>query len=160
VIRIYSSAAEEGARRFRITASTMVFPGRPQQLPQERFRLEPLDAPTPDRIFGAPWAITLLDEAMSGLCQQYAAHGKHPHRNLEDLFLTHQQRGPPTCKKAANRLQLSIGAAQTIIHRLGKQYDALLREEIADAVPDPAGIEGEIYALCEALGPFEGRLDR
>ena len=44
-------------------------------------------------------------------------------------------------------------------YRLRKRYTALLREEVGRTVSDPAEIDGEIHALCEALIASEGRLD-
>jgi DNA-directed RNA polymerase specialized sigma24 family protein len=43
-------------------------------------------------------------------------------------------------------------------HRLRKRYTALLREEVGRTVSDPAEIDEEIQALCEALIATEGRL--
>ena len=39
----------------------------------------------------------------------------------------------------------------TLIHRLRRQYLAVVREQVARTVSDPAEIEGEIRALCDAL---------
>ena len=54
--------------------------------------------------------------------------------------------------------QITIGAVKTHIHRLRKRYTALLREEVGRTVSDPAEIDEEIHALCEALIATEGRL--
>jgi hypothetical protein len=45
-----------------------------------------------------------------------------------------------------------------LIHRFRKQYAVILREEIGRTVSDPAEIEEEIHALCDALIVTEGRL--
>ena len=37
---------------------------------------------------------------------------------------------PPSYEQAAAALQVSVGAVKTLIHRLRKQYTALVREEI------------------------------
>jgi hypothetical protein len=59
----------------------------------------------------------------------------------------------------ANRLdELSAGEVKTLIHRLGTRYTALLREEVSATLPGSAAIDEEIYALCNALVAFEGRL--
>ncbi len=41
---------------------------------------------------------------------------------------------------------------------LRKRYTALLREEVGRAVSDPAEIDEEFHALCDALVASEGRL--
>ena len=51
-----------------------------------------------------------------------------------------------------------MARVKTLIHRLRKQYTAFLREEVGRTVCDPAEIDGEIHALCEALVASEGRL--
>jgi hypothetical protein len=58
----------------------------------------------------------------------------------------------------ANRLQVGTGAVKTLIHRLRKRYTSLLREEVGRTVSDPAEIDEEIHALCEALIASEGLL--
>jgi hypothetical protein len=58
----------------------------------------------------------------------------------------------------AKSLNLSVGAAKTTVHRFRKQYAAFLRQEIGRTVSDPAEIDEEIHALCDALVVTEGRL--
>ena len=65
---------------------------------------------------------------------------------------------PPSFDEVANRLQVTTGAVKTLIHRLRKRYTALLREEVGRTVSDPAKIDEEIHALCDALVASEGRL--
>ena len=61
-------------------------------------------------------------------------------------------------EEAANPLQVSTGAVKTLIHWLRKRYSALLREEVGPTMLDPAEINEELHALCEALIVSEGRL--
>ena len=65
---------------------------------------------------------------------------------------------PPSYDEVANALRVTTGAVKTLIHRLRKRYTALLREEVARTVSDPAEVDEEIHALCEALIASEGRL--
>ena len=53
---------------------------------------------------------------------------------------------------------MGVGTVKTLIHRLRKRYFAVVREEVARTVSDPAEIEGEIRALCDALIAAEGRV--
>ncbi len=55
-------------------------------------------------------------------------------------------------------LDLSGGPFKALIHRLRKRYSEILREAVAQTVPDPARIDREIHALCDALLAAEGRL--
>jgi hypothetical protein len=65
---------------------------------------------------------------------------------------------PALVREVAHRLQVSSGGVKTLIHRLRKRYTALLREEVGRTVSDPAEIDEEIHALCDALVASEGRL--
>ena len=67
-------------------------------------------------------------------------------------------RAQPSYEEVANRLQVSTGTVKTHIHRLRKRYTALLREEVGRTVSEPAEIDEEIHALCDALIASEGRL--
>jgi hypothetical protein len=51
-----------------------------------------------------------------------------------------------------------VGSVKTLIHRLRKQYAALLREEVSRTVCEPGEVDEEIHSLCEALIAAEGRL--
>jgi hypothetical protein len=59
---------------------------------------------------------------------------------------------------AATALGIGVGTVKTLIHRLRKQYLAVVRQEVARTVSNPAEIGAEIRALCEALIAAEGRL--
>ena len=61
-------------------------------------------------------------------------------------------------EKAAKELGVGVGTVKTLIHRLRKRYLAVVREEVARTVSNPAEIEDEIRALCDALIAAEGRL--
>jgi RNA polymerase sigma factor (sigma-70 family) len=126
---------------------------------EERYRLEPVEFLTPEKIFDARWAMTVLGEALKRLRQEYASQGKTSTFEALKAFLDpNNSVAPPSYDEVADRLQVTAGAVKTLIHRLRKRYTALLREEVGRTVSDPAEIEEEIHALCEALIATEGRL--
>ena len=126
---------------------------------EHRCQLGKLDVLTADKIFDARWAITLLDTAMIRLAQQYAAQGKTSvFETLKPYIDPINSKVSLSYEQVANTLGVSVGAAKTLIHRLRKQYSCLLREEVGRTVADPAEIDEEIHALCEALIATEGRL--
>src|SRR5437667_6636599 len=47
-----------------------------QHTPEERYRLEPADADTPEKIFQRQWALTVLKQALNGLEGECNANGK------------------------------------------------------------------------------------
>jgi hypothetical protein len=126
---------------------------------EKRYRLEPVDFLTAEKIFDARWAMTVLGEALKKLSQEYVVGGKASTFETLKVFLdTNNSRTPPSYDEVASRLQVTTGAVKTHIHRLRKRYTALLREEVGCTVSDPAEIDEEIHALCEALIATEGRL--
>src|SRR6476646_685765 len=126
---------------------------------EERYRLEPVEFLTAEKIFDARWAMTVLGEAMNKLRQEYANEGKASTFETLKVFLDPPNSiAPPSCEEVAHQLQGSFGGVKTLIHRLRKQYTPLLREEVGRTVCDPAEIDEEIHALCEALVASEGRL--
>jgi RNA polymerase sigma factor (sigma-70 family) len=126
---------------------------------EHRYQLGQLDFLTADKIFDARWAITLLDAAMTRLAQQYAAHGKTSvFQTLKPFLDPINGKVSLSYEEVANVMGVSVGAVKTLIHRLRKQYSCLLREEVGRTVADPAEIDEEIHALCEALIATEGRL--
>jgi RNA polymerase sigma factor (sigma-70 family) len=127
---------------------------------EERYRLEPVEFLTPEKIFDARWAMTVLREALKKLRQEYAAAGKTSTFETLKAFLDpNNTTAPPSYEEVANRLEVTAAGVKTLIHRLRKRYTALSREEVGRTVSDQAEIDEEIHALCEALIASEGRLD-
>jgi RNA polymerase sigma factor (sigma-70 family) len=126
---------------------------------EERYQLEPVEFLTAEKIFDARRAMTVLGEAQKQLSQEYATAGKTATFEALKVFLDPNNAvTPPSYEEVANRIQVTTGAVKTLIHRLRKRYTALLREEVGRTVSDPAEIDEEIHALCEALVASEGRL--
>jgi RNA polymerase sigma-70 factor (ECF subfamily) len=112
--------------------------------------LDPADKLTAEKIFDRRWALTLLDQALSRLREEYAAADK------AELFaqlkgtLTEASRSVPYAEIAA-RLSLSEGAVKVAVHRLRGRYREVIRAEIAETVASAAEVEEEIRALFAAL---------
>lgn len=126
---------------------------------ENHYRVEPTDYLTPEKIFDARWALTLLDEAMRLLSVEYAEEGKMATLETLKPFLNPiDSEAPPQYERVADQLQISVGAVRTLVHRLRKRYTALLREQVARTVSDASEIDEEIHSLCDALIASEGRL--
>jgi RNA polymerase sigma factor (sigma-70 family) len=126
---------------------------------ESRYQLEPADHLTAEKIFDARWAMTLLAYAVERLRQEYAARGEGPRFEVLKVFVgVEEGKNPPSYEQIAQSLRVSLGAAKTLIHRLRKQYAVILRQEIGRTVSDPAAIDQEIHALCDAMIAAEGRL--
>jgi RNA polymerase sigma-70 factor (ECF subfamily) len=126
---------------------------------ENRYRLEPPDFLTPEKIFAARWALTLLEDSMAVLRREYFARGKESVFDILKVFVGIGESTPePSYEEAAKALDIGVGTVKTLIHRLRRHYLELVREEVARTVSDPSEIEGEIHALCDALIAAEGRL--
>jgi RNA polymerase sigma factor (sigma-70 family) len=127
---------------------------------EERYLEEPSCSLTPEKIFDARWALTLLDHATDRLEDEYVSQGKSKALEVLRPFLDPSNSTRlPSYEETANQLQVSLGAVKTLIHRLRKRHGDILREEVARTVTEPASVDDEIRALCSALTAAEGRLD-
>jgi RNA polymerase sigma factor (sigma-70 family) len=112
----------------------------------ERYRLEPADPLTPERIYEKQWAIALLERTLSRLKEEATAAGRGEMFEALAPFLSGDDSGSPYLELAA-RLGMKEGALRTAVHRLRKRYGALLRDEIASTVSDPKEVEEELRDL-------------
>jgi RNA polymerase sigma factor (sigma-70 family) len=127
---------------------------------ESRYTLEPTDFLTAEKIFDARWAMTLLNQVMVELGRAYAADGKEFIFQTLEIFLRFGDSRPsPSYEELSEKLGVSPGGVKTLVHRLRKRYTSLLREEVARTVSDPAEIDSEIHALCDALIAAEGRMN-
>ena len=118
---------------------------------EERYRLEPADPATPERLFERRWALTLLEHSLDRLGRECEAGGKR--RLFESVKgLLAGERAPGGYPVLAKELGMSEGALMTAVHRLRRRYGNLLRDEIARTVSGPDEIEAELRQLFAALG--------
>ena len=153
----YISDAADRARRLKRGGDKEFVQLDPEDA-EKRYRLETIESLTAEKIFDARWAITVLGEALKKLSQEYATTGKTPTFEALKVFLDPNSVTPPSYDEVANKLKVSTGGVKTLIYRLRKRYTALLREKVGQTVSDPAEIDEEVHALCEALIASEGRL--
>ncbi|NOZ23274.1 MAG: sigma-70 family RNA polymerase sigma factor [Planctomycetes bacterium] len=116
-----------------------------------RYSREPAHDLTPERIFERRWALTLLDQVLARLRQDFLKSGKEERFERLKVFLTAGKKTVPY-REVAAELGLSEGAVKVAIHRLRKRYRNHLRAEIAQTVSNPSEIDEEIRHLFSALG--------
>ena len=127
---------------------------------ENRYRLEPADYLSPEKIFDARWANALLDHSMVQLAGEYHSKGKESvFKALKDFVGIGNEDVGGSYDEVAKRLNVGVGTVKTFIHRLRKRYIEIVRQEVARTVSDPAEINCEIHALCEALIAAEGRTE-
>jgi RNA polymerase sigma-70 factor (ECF subfamily) len=116
---------------------------------EERYQREPTHEETPERIFERHWALSVLDRVMEKLRDEFIQHGRQEYFDRLKVFLLGQSGAPYAA--LARETNTSEGALKVAIHRLRKRYRDLLRQEIADTVADPAGVETELRHLAAVL---------
>jgi RNA polymerase sigma factor (sigma-70 family) len=120
---------------------------------------EPADRLTPETLYDAHWALLLLGRATNRLRQEYETAGKADTFAALHGFLGNDGRQMGVSyEAAAQTLGIGVAAVKTLIHRLRRRHGQLVREEVARTLLDPAQVDAEVHALCEALIAAGGRL--
>jgi RNA polymerase sigma-70 factor (ECF subfamily) len=120
------------------------------QTAEDRYRQEPADELSPEKIYERRWAMTLLDQMLRQLEAEFAATGRL--RLFEELkvFLL-DEKGVGSYAETAARLEMTEGALRVAVHRLRQRYGELFRDEIAHTVASPVEIEDEVRHLLGVL---------
>jgi RNA polymerase sigma factor (sigma-70 family) len=113
---------------------------------EQRYTHEPAHHVAADTLFERRWALTLLENVLAGLNQEYAAAGKGDLFQALKPALMGEKRGTPYAE-IASRFELSEGAIKTAVHRMRARYRELLHSEIAHTVGTPADVEDELRHL-------------
>jgi RNA polymerase sigma-70 factor (ECF subfamily) len=117
---------------------------------EERYRHEPADELTPEKLFERRWALTVLEQALTRLRDEHAAAGKLDLFDRLKPALTGEL--PGGFAELAAELGMTEGAVKAAVHRLRKRYREAMRAEIAQTVAREEEVEDEIRALFAALG--------
>ncbi|HVM61987.1 MAG TPA: sigma-70 family RNA polymerase sigma factor [Verrucomicrobiae bacterium] len=120
------------------------------QSAETRYRQEPADELTAEKLLERQWALALLDQVLDRLQAEFAADGKSEQFDQLKLFLT-EGKGATSYAAMATKLGTTEGAVKVAVHRLRRRYRELLREEIAHTVASPAEIDEEIRHLFAAF---------
>lgn len=113
---------------------------------EDRYKVEPAEPMTAERLYERRWALTLLEQTMRRLREECKAAGKQAHFEALHVFLSGERPGI-TQAEAGARLGLSEGAANVAVHRLRRRYGELLREEIRNTVSSADEVDEELRYL-------------
>jgi RNA polymerase sigma factor (sigma-70 family) len=120
------------------------------ELAEQRYRVEPVEGASADRIYERRWALTLLDRTMTRLRDEFASAGKAAEFDRLKSCLT-ADRGEISYAEIAATLGIGEGAARVAVHRLRKRFREVFREEISHTVSQPEEIEEEVRYLMSVL---------
>src|SRR5262245_8163265 len=117
---------------------------------ERRYVHEPADLTTPETLYERRWALSLLEQALTRLRQEFAVAGKE--QLFEALKGTLTGDGASeTYSRIGRDLGLSEPAVKTAVHRLRRRYQELLRAEIAQTVASSEEVEDELRDLFAAV---------
>jgi RNA polymerase sigma-70 factor (ECF subfamily) len=118
-----------------------------EETAEARYRLEPSHEMTPERHFERQWAMTLLDQVLAALRDEYHSEGKGAlFEELKAVFIGQ----PVTYADMAARLRRSEGAIKVAVHRLRHRYRELMRARISATVGE-GDVEDELRHLLAVL---------
>jgi len=129
--------------------------GRPpvpleELLARERADLEPADTLSADRIFERRWALTLLEQVLARLGEEYRVAGSAALFEQLKRMLADES-GRPSQAEVAQELSMTENSVKQAFHRLRQRYRLLLREEIAHTVAVPGDVEDELRHFIAVL---------
>jgi DNA-directed RNA polymerase specialized sigma24 family protein len=122
------------------------------QAADERYRLEPVDERSPDKLFERRWALTLLDQVFGRLEHELREAGKAELFQRLRVFLV-EGPGEENYAEVGAELGMSGEAVRKAVQRMRQRYHELFRDEIAHTVAGPAQVEEELrylYAIMAA----------
>ncbi|MEJ2085512.1 MAG: sigma-70 family RNA polymerase sigma factor [Acidobacteriota bacterium] len=124
-----------------------------------RYKMEPLEALTPEEIFERRWGLTMMERAMERLEAEYATKSEPSRFDSLKAYVTGWGSETPY-KQAAKQLDMSEGAVKTAVHRMRTRYGQLLRDEIAQTLADPKEVDQELRHLLVAIRPWQSEPPR
>lgn len=116
---------------------------------ESRYAIEPVDDMTPERLYEKQWALTVLDQVLKQLQQDYLTRGQSAIFDALEHVLVGGEK--PSHAQIATQLNMNESAVKVAAHRLRKRYRELLRQEIAHTVAQGGSVDEEIRELLNSL---------
>jgi RNA polymerase sigma-70 factor (ECF subfamily) len=116
----------------------------------ERGEMEPADPLTADRLYERRWALTLMEQVLRRLKDEYCTAGNAAlFDSLKQLLP--DELGAPSRAEIALQLGMTDNALRQAFHRFRHRYQLLLREEIGHTVAVASDVEDELRYLIAVL---------
>ncbi len=115
-----------------------------------RYRVEPRDERSPEKLFDRRWALTLLDQVLGRAEQEFRQAGKlELFQRLRGFLIAGT--GEESYAQIGAELGMSLEAVKKAVQRMRHRYYELFREEVAHTVADPTEVEEELRYLCAVI---------
>jgi len=113
---------------------------------EDRYATESANESNPDAAYEQLWAVTLIEQVLTRLRQEFKAADKA--RLFEELkgFIW-GDKSTVSYAEIAGHLNLTEGTVKVAVHRLRQRFRELLRAEVAHTVVRPEDIDGELRHL-------------
>ena len=116
----------------------------------ERLELEGAGAVSADRLYERRWALTLMEQVLLRLKEEYCSAGNAAlFDSLKQLLP--DEPGAPSRAEIASQLGMTENALRQAFHRFRHRYQLLLREEISHTVAIASDVEDELRYLIAVL---------
>jgi RNA polymerase sigma-70 factor (ECF subfamily) len=127
-----------------------VFISLDQEAAEGRYRREPANDLSPEKLFERRWAQNILENALKRLREEYGAESQPETYAVLKGFEPGEQL-TLSYAEAAARLGISESALKSKIHRLRQRHRELVREEIAQTVCTSTEVDEELRHLLAVL---------
>jgi RNA polymerase sigma-70 factor (ECF subfamily) len=117
---------------------------------EHRFGLEPVGDVTAEALYDRRWALTVLEQALSKLGEEYRSAGNAELFDQLKGLLSGDRTDAPYADVAAG-LHMSEDAVKVAAHRLRRRYGEAVRVVIAETVARPDELEDELRHLFAVL---------
>ncbi len=118
---------------------------------EQRYVSGPSHNLSPEALFDAEWARTMIESSLRRLESEYTEAGKSELFDGLRGYLSGELPGM-RYRQLAQTLNMTEGAAKVAVHRMRKRYGALLRDAIADTVERPDEVDDELRYLASVAG--------
>ena len=105
----------------------------------------------PEKVFDRRWALTVMEEALQRLRQEYTASGKQELFEPLSAFLSSEAR-PGDYDQLAPKVGMAAGTIAVAVRRLRQRYRECVRLELAQTVASPGDLDEEMNYLFAVLG--------
>lgn len=117
---------------------------------ESRYSVETAHSDPPDQLFERQWAITVMEQVLTRLREEYSQRGQQEYFDrLKPLLAKKHETGASA--EAAAALGMTANSVQVAVHRLRRRYQELLRLVVAQTVSAPDEVDDEILSLFRAV---------
>jgi RNA polymerase sigma factor (sigma-70 family) len=117
---------------------------------EDRYRNEPRDDLTPERLYERQWALAVLERALDELRAEFRANGRETFYDAVHESLMGESNAA-SYRTIAERFGTSESAVKVSVHRMRRRYRELVRAEVAGTVESDDAVDDELRYLQTAL---------